>query len=64
MVGINGLFQLLINGIYQGYNPIYQPFTIFLGHPSVVCIFKVSNSLRIPSPFCEFLAGSQKTVIG
>ena len=30
MVRINGLFHLLINGIYWGYNP----FTNFLGHPS------------------------------
>ena len=31
MVRISGLFHLLINGVYWGYNP----FTSFLGHPSV-----------------------------
>ena len=31
---INGLFHLLINGVYWGYNP----FTNFLGHPSTPVI--------------------------
>ena len=42
MVRINGLFHLLINGVYWGYNPLILTFgPNFLGHPS-----KVQSVLR------------------
>ena len=35
MVKINGLFHLLANGVYWGYNPLILTFDPnFLGHPS------------------------------
>ena len=34
MIRINGLFHLLMNGVYWGYNPLTNLFTNFLGYPS------------------------------
>ena len=55
---INGLFHLLINGVYWGYNPLILTFDPnFLGHPSIS--FAFFTCFR-----CLVLIGSLKIPIG
>ena len=54
MVRSNGLFHLLVNGVYWGYNPFTNHLLTSLGHP-FACVLSFIN--RIPGPLFRCSVG-------